>query len=61
SAELCELLDYAQAILRETMEGAVMRPGHEKVEIDFAPWQGLLDLQASLAEMLRQIGEPSSD
>ena len=43
------------------MEGAVMRPGHEKVEIDFAPWQGLLDLQASLAEMLRQIGEPSPD
>ena len=61
SAELCELLDYVQAILRETMEGAVMRPGHEKVEIDFAPWQGLLDLQASLAEMLRQIGEPSPD
>jgi len=61
SAELCELLDYVQAVLRETADGAVMRPGHEKVEIDFAPWQGLLDLQARLAELLRQIAEPPPD
>jgi pSer/pThr/pTyr-binding forkhead associated (FHA) protein len=61
SAELSELLDYVQAVLRETADGAVMRPGHEKVEIDFAPWQGLLDLQARLAELLRQVAEPPAD
>ena len=61
SAELSELLDYIQAVLRETADGAVMRPGHEKVEIDFAPWQGLLDLQARLAELLRQVTEPPVD
>ncbi len=61
SAELSELFDYIQAVLRETADGAVMRPGHEKVEIDFAPWQGLLDLQARLAELLRQIAEPPPD
>ena len=61
SAELSELLDYIQAVLRETADGAVMRPGHEKVEIDFAPWQGLLDLQARLAELLRLVAEPPAD
>jgi hypothetical protein len=34
-----------------------MRPGQERVELDFADWQGVLDLQARLAEMLRAIGE----
>ena len=58
SAEFSELLDYVQGILREASEGAVMRPGNEVVEIDFAHWQALLDLQARLAEMLREIGQP---
>ena len=57
SAEVTELLDYIQGILREATEGAVMRPGNETVDIDFAHWQALLDLQARLAEMLRQIGQ----
>ena len=34
-----------------------MRPGGETVDIDFAHWQALPDLQARLAEMLRQIGQ----
>jgi hypothetical protein len=58
SAEMAELLDYVQAVLREATEGAVMRPGNERIEIDFAHWQAVLDLQARLAEMLRKIGEP---
>jgi hypothetical protein len=57
SAELTELLEYVQAVLRDATEGAVMRPGNEKVEIDFAEWQAVLDLQARLAELLRQIGD----
>jgi pSer/pThr/pTyr-binding forkhead associated (FHA) protein len=58
AAELAELLEYIQTLLREVAEAGVMRPGKETVEIDFAPWQGLLDLQASLAAMLRSIADP---
>jgi hypothetical protein len=61
SAELSELLEYVQGVLRDAAEGAVMRPGADKVELDFANWQGMLDLQSRLAELLRTIGEPSSD
>ena len=59
TAELAELLDYMQGVLREATEGAVMRPGNETVELDFAHWQAMLELQARLAELLRSIGEPS--
>ena len=57
SAELSELLDYIQGVLRDASESGVMRPGNEKVELEFASWQAILDLQARLAELLRQIGE----
>ncbi|RLS32061.1 MAG: FHA domain-containing protein [Planctomycetota bacterium] len=60
SAELGELFDHVQAVLREATEGAVMRPGNERVEIDFAHWQVVLDLQAKLAGMLRSISDPRS-
>jgi hypothetical protein len=60
SAELAELLDYVQGVLRETSEAAVMRAGAERVDLDFPQWQALLDLQARLAEMLRRIGEPEA-
>jgi hypothetical protein len=56
SAELVELLEYVQAVLRAVAEAATPRPGGEAVEIDFVEWQSLLDMQARLAEMLRQIG-----
>jgi hypothetical protein len=58
SAELAELLNYVQGILREASEGAVMRPGNETVDLDFAHWQAMLDLQARLAELLREIADP---
>lgn len=60
SAELAELLDYVQGVLREATEDALMRPGAEKVELEFPNWQAMLDLQARLAELLRQIGEPQA-
>lgn len=58
SAEFVELFDHVLAVLREATEGAVMRSGAASVEIDFAHWQGILDLQGKLAEMLRSIAEP---
>jgi hypothetical protein len=60
SAELAELLDYVQSVLREASEAAVMRAGGDRVDLDFQQWQALLDLQARLAEMLRTIGEPQA-
>ena len=61
SAELSELLEYVQGVLRRATEGSAMRPGSERVELDFAEWQAVLDLQARLAQLLREIGEPTSD
>lgn len=55
-AELVELLEYVQSVLRAAAEAATQRPGGESVEIDFVEWQALLDMQAHLAEMLRGIG-----
>jgi hypothetical protein len=60
AAELAELLDYVQSLLRKASEGVVVAPGGESVSLDFADWQGVLDLQATLAGLLRRIGEPKS-
>jgi hypothetical protein len=61
AAELSELLDYVQGALRTAIEGAVLRAGGERVELEFPHWQAILDVQARLGQLLRQIGEPSSD
>jgi hypothetical protein len=60
SAELAELLDYVQGVLRTATEGAVMRSNAERVELEFPDWQAILDLQARLSQLLREIVEPSS-
>ena len=57
SAELSELLEYVAAVLHGAAEDVVARPGQDRVELDFPAWQSLLDLQASLASMLRRIGD----
>ena len=57
SAELSELLEYVAAVLHGAAEHVVGRPGQDRVELDFPAWQALLELQASLASMLRRIGE----
>ncbi|MGA0040385.1 MAG: FHA domain-containing protein [Pirellulales bacterium] len=58
AAQLAEIFDYIQGVLRAASEGVMARPGAEKVELDFAEWQTVLDLQSRLAEMLRAIGNP---
>ncbi|MFM7107606.1 MAG: FHA domain-containing protein [Planctomycetaceae bacterium] len=57
SAELSELLEYVASVLHGAAEEVVVRPGQDRVELDFPAWQSLLDLQARLAEMLRRIGD----
>jgi len=56
SAELAELLEYVQGVLRTATEHVAVRPSRDAVEIEFPDWQALLDLQARLAELLREIG-----
>ncbi|NBP80487.1 FHA domain-containing protein [bacterium] len=50
AAELAEVIDYIQSVLRNASEGVMARPGAEKVELDFADWQTVLDLQSRLAD-----------
>lgn len=59
AAQLAEVIDYVQSVLRTASEGVIARPGAEKVELDFADWQTVLDLQSRLAEMLRAVGNPA--
>jgi pSer/pThr/pTyr-binding forkhead associated (FHA) protein len=61
TAELAELLDYVQGVLRRATEVAVLRPGQDRVEVEFAEWQAVLDMQARLAELLRHIADPRGD
>jgi pSer/pThr/pTyr-binding forkhead associated (FHA) protein len=61
SAELSELLEYVQNVLRDATEGAVLRGNADTIELEFPAWQAILDLQARLAQLLREIGEPAAD
>ncbi|MFN9369502.1 MAG: FHA domain-containing protein [Planctomycetia bacterium] len=61
AAETCELLEWIQGVLRGASESATLRPNTDRVDLGFAEWQALLDLQARLADLLRQIGTPASD
>jgi hypothetical protein len=61
AAETCELLEWVQGVLRRASESVALRPGADRVDLGFAEWQALLDLQARLAELLRQIGTPAAD
>jgi len=57
SAELIELIEYVHRSLRDASDG-LLRVGPEKVELDYTDWQALLDLQARLAELLRDSAQP---
>lgn len=58
AAQLAELLEYLHLRLRNLIASAQpeQRTGH--VLLEQRTWQGLLDLQARLAEYLRKVGEP---
>lgn len=58
AAQLAELLEFLHLRLRNLIANA--RPEHRtnQVVLEARTWQGLLDLQARLAEYLRKVGEP---
>jgi pSer/pThr/pTyr-binding forkhead associated (FHA) protein len=58
AAELAELLEYLHIRIRELLETVKVKGPNERVTLEQDQWQNLLDLQAMLAEYLRQIAEP---
>jgi len=57
-AQLCEILDYLQGRLHRLIETAKTDESALEVTLKFSAWQRLLDTQARLAEMTRQIADP---
>jgi pSer/pThr/pTyr-binding forkhead associated (FHA) protein len=58
AAQLSELIEYLHNRIRELLASVKIKNPQERVTLNYEHWQNLLDLQAQLAEYLRQIGEP---
>jgi pSer/pThr/pTyr-binding forkhead associated (FHA) protein len=58
AAQLAELLEFLHLRLRNFIGGARTDSKANKVALDLRQWQSLIDLQARLAEYLREVGEP---
>jgi len=59
AAQLAELLQYLHLRLRSLIHSVQYEPKSDRVELEARQWQAILDLQARLADYLRQIGEPT--
>jgi predicted component of type VI protein secretion system len=59
-AQLCEILDYVQSRLHKLIESAKGDENTQEVTLKLASWQRLLEAQARLATMSRQIADPDS-
>jgi len=57
-AQLCEILDYVQSRLHKLIESARTDESNQEVTLKLAAWQRLLDTQARLSSMTRQIADP---
>jgi pSer/pThr/pTyr-binding forkhead associated (FHA) protein len=58
AAQLAELLEFLHLRLRNFIGNARADNKSNKVVLDLRQWQALIDLQARLAEYLREVGEP---
>ena len=56
AAQLCELITYVHARIRELTDGVKFKSPHDQITIEFERWQALLDVQARLSEYVRAIG-----
>lgn len=57
-AQLCEILDYLQSRLHRLIESAHTDESKQEVMLKLSAWQRMLDTQARLASMTRQIADP---
>ena len=57
-AQVCEILDYLQSRLHRLIESARTDESSHEVMLQISAWQRLLDAQARLAAMTREIADP---
>ena len=57
-AQVCEILDYLQNRLHRAIESAKVNEANGEVTVKLSTWQRLLDTQARLSSMARQIADP---
>lgn len=58
AAQLAELIEYFHIRLRHLLGSVQANEEGDRITLDFKQWQNLLDLQAKLAEYLREVGDP---
>jgi pSer/pThr/pTyr-binding forkhead associated (FHA) protein len=58
AAQLCEILEYLQSRLHRLIDGAKIEDSGGQVTLGLEPWQQLLDVQARLGALVRQIADP---
>lgn len=58
AAQLCEILEYLQSRIHRLIEGAKIDDSGGQVQLGLEPWQQLLDVQARLGSLVRQIADP---
>jgi hypothetical protein len=58
AAQLSELLEYFHIRVRHLLSSVDVDRKAERMSLDAAQWQNLVDLQARLSEYLRLIGDP---
>jgi pSer/pThr/pTyr-binding forkhead associated (FHA) protein len=61
AAQLSEMLEYLHLRSRSLVQSVSLPEGSDKITLDLAQWQEMLDLQAQLAEYLRKVGGPESE
>ena len=54
-------MEYLHIRIRELLSSVKIKGPMERVTLEFEQWQSLLDLQAQLADYLREIGEPRDE
>lgn len=61
AAQVAEMVEYFHARTRALLQGAVAPDGDHPVAIERERWHELIDLQAQLAQYLRNIGDPEAE
>ena len=61
AAQLSEMLEYLHIHMRRLIGEVEFGPQAESVKLGQQSWQQIVDLQARIAEYLRQIGDPGKD
>ncbi|MCA9233836.1 MAG: FHA domain-containing protein [Planctomycetales bacterium] len=61
AAQVSELLEYLHLRTRQLVQGAMVEEEDGRVIMPLPHWQELLEVQAQLAEYLREIGDPNGE